>query len=112
MTGASGSRPCAQGISLSTSRSLPCGTFGFTPAAEYSSASGRKWRTSPRQRWISIRQRRLCGSRRSFPRPEGGAFELGRKTNNYVEVSFAIDESEFKEAQRVVEIIFCERDPL
>jgi len=43
---------------------------------------------------------------------EGDAFELGRKTNNYVEVSFAIDESEFKEAQRVVEIIFCERDPL
>ena len=39
------------------------------------------------------------------------AFDLKQKRNNYVEVSFAIDESEFKEAQRVVEIIFGEREP-
>jgi hypothetical protein len=46
------------------------------------------------------------------PGLRGSAFELKRKRNNYVEVSFAINESEFKEAQRVVEIIFGERDLL
>lgn len=40
------------------------------------------------------------------------ACEVGRKRNNYVEVSFAMDESEFKEARRIVEIIFGEREPL
>jgi hypothetical protein len=39
------------------------------------------------------------------------AFELGRKRNNYMEVSFAMDESEFKAARRIVKIVFGVREP-
>ena len=39
------------------------------------------------------------------------AFEIGRKTNKHVEVSFALNASEFEEVQRIGEIIFGLREP-
>ena len=39
------------------------------------------------------------------------AFELGRERNKYVEVSFAMDEWKFKDARRIVEIVFGVREP-
>jgi hypothetical protein len=39
------------------------------------------------------------------------AFEIVRKINNRVEVSFALSPSQFEEVQRVAEIIFGLKDP-
>jgi len=39
------------------------------------------------------------------------ALEIVRKTNNHVEVSFALDASEFDEVQRIAEVIFGLREP-
>ena len=39
------------------------------------------------------------------------AFEIVRETNNQVEVSFALDVSEFERAQRIAEVIFGLREP-
>jgi hypothetical protein len=39
------------------------------------------------------------------------AFEILRKTNNHVDVSFALDASEFVRVQRIAEIIFGLREP-
>jgi hypothetical protein len=39
------------------------------------------------------------------------AFEIVRKINNRIEVSFALNASEFQEVQRVAEIIFGLREP-
>jgi hypothetical protein len=39
------------------------------------------------------------------------AFEIARKTDNHIEVSFALNSSEFEEVQRVAEIIFGLREP-
>ncbi len=39
------------------------------------------------------------------------AFEIVRKTNSHVEVSFALNASEFEEARRVAEIVFGLREP-
>jgi hypothetical protein len=39
------------------------------------------------------------------------AIEILRKTRNHVEVSFALNASEFEEVQRVAEIIFGLREP-
>ena len=39
------------------------------------------------------------------------AFEIVRKINNHVEVSFALIASEFEEVRRVAEVIFGLREP-
>ena len=39
------------------------------------------------------------------------AFALVRKTDNHVEVTFALSAAEFEEVQRVVEVIFGLREP-
>ena len=39
------------------------------------------------------------------------SFEVVRKNNNQVDVSFALDSSEFEEVRRIVEIIFGLREP-
>ena len=39
------------------------------------------------------------------------AFEIERKTNNRVDISFALNASEFEEVQRVAEIIFGLKEP-
>ena len=39
------------------------------------------------------------------------AFEIARKTNNHVEVSYALPVSEFDEVRRIAEIIFGLREP-
>jgi hypothetical protein len=39
------------------------------------------------------------------------AFEIVRKINNRIEVSFGLDTLEFEEAQRVAEIIFGHKEP-
>jgi len=39
------------------------------------------------------------------------AFEILRKSNNRVEVSFALDGAEFEKARRVAEVIFGLREP-
>jgi hypothetical protein len=38
-------------------------------------------------------------------------FEIERKTNNHVEVSFALNASEFAEVRRIAEVIFGLREP-
>ena len=39
------------------------------------------------------------------------SFEIVRKNNNQVDVSFALDPSEFEEVRRIVEIILGLREP-
>src|SRR5262249_6748387 len=39
------------------------------------------------------------------------SFEIVRNHNNHVDVSFALDPSEFEEVRRIVEIIFGLREP-
>ena len=39
------------------------------------------------------------------------AFEIARKTNNHIEVSFALNPPEFEEVRQVAEIIFGLREP-
>ena len=39
------------------------------------------------------------------------AFEIVRKANNHMEVSFALDPSEFEQMRRIAEIIFGLREP-
>jgi len=39
------------------------------------------------------------------------AFEIVRKTNSHVEVSFALNASEFEEVRRIAEVIFGLREP-
>ena len=39
------------------------------------------------------------------------AFEIMRKTDNHVEVSFALNASEFEEVRRIAEVIFGRREP-
>ena len=39
------------------------------------------------------------------------SFEIVRKNNNHVDVSFALDPSEFEEVRRIAEIIFGLREP-
>ena len=39
------------------------------------------------------------------------AFEILRKTDNHVEVSFALNASEFEEVRRIAEVIFGLREP-
>ncbi len=39
------------------------------------------------------------------------AFEIVRKTNYHVEVSFTLDASEFEKVRRVAEIVFGLREP-
>ena len=39
------------------------------------------------------------------------SFEIVRKNNNQVDVSFALDSSELEEVRRIVEIIFGQREP-
>ena len=39
------------------------------------------------------------------------AFEIVRKTNNHVEVSYALSGSEFDEVRRIAEIVFGLREP-
>ena len=39
------------------------------------------------------------------------AFEIQRKKDNHVEVSFAMEQSEFLETRRIVQVIFGEREP-
>ena len=39
------------------------------------------------------------------------AFDIGRRANNHVEVSFALAELQFEEVQRVTEIIFGLQEP-
>ncbi|HLG17635.1 MAG TPA: hypothetical protein VJH03_24540 [Blastocatellia bacterium] len=38
-------------------------------------------------------------------------FEIARKTNNHVEVSFAVEASEFEDVRRIAEIVFGLREP-
>lgn len=39
------------------------------------------------------------------------AFEIVRKTNNHVEVSFGLSASEFEKVRRIAEVIFGLREP-
>lgn len=39
------------------------------------------------------------------------AFEIVRKNNNYVEVSFALNASEFEEVRHIAEVVFGLREP-
>ena len=39
------------------------------------------------------------------------SFDIVRKSNNHVDVSFALDPSEFEEVRRIAEIIFGLREP-
>ena len=39
------------------------------------------------------------------------AFDIARNTNNHVEVSFALNASEFEEVKRIAEIVFGLREP-
>lgn len=39
------------------------------------------------------------------------AFEIQRKKSDHVEVSFAMEQSEFLEARRIVQVIFGEHEP-
>ena len=39
------------------------------------------------------------------------AFEIDRRSNRHVEVSFALNASEFEEARRIAEVIFGLREP-
>ena len=39
------------------------------------------------------------------------AFEIARKIINWIEVSFALNPSEFREVQRIAEIIFGFKEP-